>query len=433
MGDKTTFIATGDSFMTRKLPEYGYKGFEPLKKVIEEHDVRFNNLEITIHDEEGYPSAFSGGTWAMASPDILDDLKKFGFNLYNTANNHSLDYSHGGLLATIKHLKSRGMLYAGTGKNLYAATEPAYLDTKNARVAMIGVCSTFHDSDAAGNQGPSLKGRPGLNPLRFTKTYHVTKECFEVLKRIAGETGMNGDIERNIRNGYAQPLPEHKMLFGNMSFVCDSANEMRTEPLKRDMDRILNMIREARRQADYVLVSVHSHEGFKESITEPAEFYQTFCHECIDAGADAILGHGPHELRGIEIYKGKVIFYSLGNFIFQTETVRVQPADAYENVGMPYDTHVGEYMNNRSKNGTRGYGTQINIWRSVMAGFTAEDGKITQIRLYPITLGMGQPRSRIGLPTLTDDPAVLHYLAELSKPYGTEIRVDGNTAVINPD
>lgn len=63
MGNKTTFIATGDSFMTRKLPESGYEGFEPLKRVIEEHDVRFNNLEITIHDEEGYPSAF----WEFAS------------------------------------------------------------------------------------------------------------------------------------------------------------------------------------------------------------------------------------------------------------------------------------------------------------------------------------------------------------------------------
>ena len=111
----TTFIATGDTFMTRRLPEAGYPGFETLCELIARHDVRFNNLEITTHRSEGYPAAFSGGTWAMADPEILDDLKDgFGFNLYNTANNQSHDYSHGGLLATCANLTSRGMLYAGT-------------------------------------------------------------------------------------------------------------------------------------------------------------------------------------------------------------------------------------------------------------------------------------------------------------------------------
>ena len=105
----------------------------------------------------------------------------------------------------------------------------------------------------------------------------------------------------------------------------------------------------------------------------------------------------------------------MGNFIFQTETVSLQPADAYQNKGMPHDTMVGEYMNNRSQNGTKGYCVLENIWRSVMAGFTAEDGKITQIQLYPITLSMGAPRSKMGNPKLSDE-SVLQYLAELSAP-----------------
>ena len=149
---KTTFIATGDAFMTRRLPEGGYPGFDKVRDIIARHDVRFNNLEFTAHDQEGYPTAFSGGTWAMAEPEILDDLKKFGFNLYNTANNHSMDYCHGGLLATLEHLHQRDMLAAGTGKNLFYASAPAYLDTPNARVAMMGITANFHDSDIAGNQ-----------------------------------------------------------------------------------------------------------------------------------------------------------------------------------------------------------------------------------------------------------------------------------------
>lgn len=181
---KTTIIATGDSFMTRRLPENGYEGFDQIREILSRYEVRFNNLEITTHNQEGVPSAFSGGTWAMAEPEILDDLKKFGFNLYNTANNHSLDYSHGGLLATIRHLRERDMLYAGTGKNMADASSAVYVETADARVAMLGVCSTFHDSDMAGNQSIELSGRPGLNGLRFQKTVHVEKSYYNMLAQL---------------------------------------------------------------------------------------------------------------------------------------------------------------------------------------------------------------------------------------------------------
>ena len=155
-----------------------------------------------------------------------------------------------------------------------------------------------------------------------------------------------------------------------------------------------------------------------------------FAHRCIDAGADVILGHGPHELRGIEIYKGKPIFYSLGNFIFQTDTVRYQPSEAFENRNMPMGSMVGEMMDVRSKNGTHGYCVQENIWRSVMAGFTAEDGQITEIQLYPIDLHMGRKRSRIGWPDIPDNDDVLHYLASLCEPYGTKIEIADGGGII---
>ena len=97
---------------------------------------------------------------------------------------------------------------------------------------------------------------------------------------------------------------------------------------------------------------------------------------------------------------------------------------------MAHNTFVGEYMNNRSKNGTRGYCVLENIWRSVMAGFTAENGKITQIQLYPITSCMGAHKSKMGVPHLSDDK-VLHYLAELSAPFGTKLNICGNIATID--
>ena len=113
---KTTFITAGDAFVTRRLPEGGYEGFRELQSCIGQHDVRFLNLESTFHDYEGYPAVQSGGTWARSDPRTLDDIKDhYGFNLFTTANNHSGDYGEGGILATIRHLQERDMIFSGTG------------------------------------------------------------------------------------------------------------------------------------------------------------------------------------------------------------------------------------------------------------------------------------------------------------------------------
>ena len=121
---KTSFIATGDVFITRRVPEEGYEGFHALQNCISSHDVAFTNLEMTFLRDEGIPNAVSGGTWASTDPVMLDDMKRYGFNLFNTANNHSCDYSHSGVLATIRHLKERNMVFSGTGATLGEASKP---------------------------------------------------------------------------------------------------------------------------------------------------------------------------------------------------------------------------------------------------------------------------------------------------------------------
>ena len=84
----------------------------------------------------------------------------------------------------------------------------------------------------------------------------------------------------------------------------------------------------------------------------------------------------------------------------------------------------------RNHNGTTGYIVQKNIWRSIMAGFTVENGRICQIRLYPIDLHMEKPRARIGVPSIAENDDVLEYLAELSRPFGTEIRISNHMGMI---
>ena len=185
---KTTFIATGDSFITRHIGEYGYDGYDDVCDLIDRHEVRFANLEMTFHNQEGYPAAASGGTWAMTEPEMLDDMLDFGFNLFNTANNHTGDYGQGGIAATIRHLKERNMTFAGTGMTLQEASRPCYLETRQARVALIGVTSSFDPAARAGAQSGDVIGRPGLNPLRYKTIYHVNGEHFDMVKELARVT-----------------------------------------------------------------------------------------------------------------------------------------------------------------------------------------------------------------------------------------------------
>ncbi len=327
---RTTFIASGDSFITRHVAKDGYDGFDALCDLIGKYDVRFANLEMTFHRQEGYPSATSGGTWAMTDPTMLDDILRYGFNIFNTANNHSGDFGQGGVSATIRHLNERNMVFAGTGNTLQEASRACYLETREARVALIGVTATLDPAAIAGGQGGDMIGRPGLNPLRFKTVHHVNVEHFAMAKTLSDISQINARTEQKIRNGYLNPFPEGTLPLGNMNFLLtDDPEYNETSPNPKDLVRTVEEIKETRRQADVVLVSVHAHEMKGADSKVAAQFVETFARACIDAGASAVIGHGPHELRGIEVYNGGLIFYSLGNFIFQTETVATQPYDAF--------------------------------------------------------------------------------------------------------
>ena len=420
---KVTFTAAGDAFVTRRLPKDGYEGFDAMQSFIKSHDVAFLNLESTFHDREGIPNHASGGTWAMSDPRTLDDMKAYGFNLFNTANNHSGDYGQSGVLATIRNLQERDMVFSGTGKDLGDASKPCYLETRTARIALISCSSSFDPSFRAGAQSADMPGRPGLNSLRFDTYYHVDQEHFDMVRALAEITKINARKERTVKIGYGVPPAEGTYGFGTFNFELDDHCWIESVPNKKDMARIEAEIREARLQADIVLVSFHGHESDTEISNVPAMFLETFSRKCIDAGAHVVIGHGPHELRGIELYKEGLIFYSIGNYIFQTETVEYQPWDAYINKSMPLDTKVGAYMNERSANGTRGYGTMPEIWNAIMPSWTMEDGKITEVKLYTVDLHMEKNRAQKGLPELNYSEKWLQYLADLSKPYGTEIEI----------
>ncbi|MFY9135383.1 MAG: CapA family protein, partial [Bacillota bacterium] len=400
--------------------------FLRLAELIHQSDVRFTNLETVIRRSEGFPAAQSGGTWTSAPPEVLADLRAYGFNVVNWATNHTLDYSYGGLEATARYLQEYGFIYAGAGANLAEATEPKYVECRGGRVALIAATATFHESWVAGDQRSDMVGRPGVNPLRHRTVYRLSVKQFEDLKAIAAASGVNARHELAVRNGFRTPDADGVFRFGRHLFAIATPGEAEgkvTTPDPRDRQRIFKAIDEAKRQADIVLISIHSHELNDGQNELAADFLREFSRECIDRGAHAIIGHGPHIVRGIEIYKNRPIFYSLGNFVFQSDTVTHLPSDYYEKYGLGPDHTTADALDVRSHGDTRGYAANPNIWLTVVPQWKMEGAELTELTLYPISLGFGQPRYIRGWPQLTNDVTVLKEIQRLSEEFGTHFEI----------
>src|SRR5699024_7034216 len=155
----------------------------------------------TAHNDAGYPAAVSGGTWAIADPRVITDLKGLGFNMMSTANNHAMDYSAEGLLATAENLDDAGVVYAGTGADLAAASAPTYLEAPHSRIGLISVTSTFERSWVAGHQRRDMRGRPGLNPIGYDTRHRVTAEQTDHLRDIAGNSTHHRAIRHYVVTG----------------------------------------------------------------------------------------------------------------------------------------------------------------------------------------------------------------------------------------
>lgn len=418
--DAMTFALTGDSIITRRLSVYQEPDFLGLLEVIRNADVAFTNLEMLFHDYEPYPAHQSGGTYMRAEPELARELVWAGFDLVSFANNHTGDFGPLGMQLTLRHARAAGLVGAGAGNSLPEAREAKFLETGKARVALVACASTFPDHSRASRSRGDMPARPGLSPLRYSTTYTVTPVRLEALRGALREAGVNVPAEG----------PELRV-FGTR-FVAGDTPGARTEPHAGDLAEIAAVVRNASRLADYTLVSIHAHEGGR-SRFEPAEFLVTFARAMIDAGADIFVGHGPHVLRGIEIYKGRPILYSLGDFIFQNETVLRLPQENYEPYDLGPDAHVADFNDRRYDHDTRGFPADPPVWESVVAVPAFRGRQLDALVLHPITLGHGQPRTERGRPRLAGPDLgrrIIEDLARLSRPFGTVVEWDGSRGVV---
>jgi poly-gamma-glutamate capsule biosynthesis protein CapA/YwtB (metallophosphatase superfamily) len=409
--DTFTMALTGDSIITMRLSVYREPEFLKMIELIRSADVAFTNLEMLFHDYEPYPMHESGGTYMRAAPAMAKELAWAGFDMVSRANNHTGDYGVLGMRLTTKYTAEAGLLQAGTGESLAEAREAKFLETAKARVALISCASYFKEHSRAGKSRGDIPARPGLNPLRYSTVHEVTPEELEVLRRILERAGLQ------------PPKSGSELKFFDHDFVVGDKPEVRTTLHQEDLEEIASVVQNASRLADLTIVTIHAHEGDGDR-SVPAKFLPPFARAMIDAGADVFVGHGPHVLRGIEVYKGKPIFYSLGNFIYQNQTLLRLPYENYERYKLGSNAHVADFNDARYDFGRKGRPVTPEIWESVIAVPSWRGKELIEIRLYPVSLGFGKFRTKRGRPMFADPDLsikIIEDLKRLSKPFGTTI------------
>ena len=434
MAKETSFFLAGDAFQARCIHQYKTQNdVNEIFNHVQNADVAFMNLEIAIHAFEGYPiGAGKYDAYGQADPEVAADVAKQGFSIVSRANNHAMDYTEGGMIATTQYLEAAGIYHAGTGMNLAEAREPAYMETPKGIVSLIS--ATTWELGLAGHARKDVMGRPGVNPLRMIPKYHLDPEDWDKLKTVADKLGL---LPSEYENGYNFPFRGHK-------FIPSDKTMREYTPHPVDLKENLQAVRDAKQISDWVMFSLHGHyeevhppAGYREKEI-PLKAVVDFAHQVIDAGADIYVGHGPHILRGIEIYKDKPIFYSLGNYIFQSTLARRQPADLYELWGLDAEaTTVGLYMT-REKPPSKFF-QDMAYWESVVAELDYDDKQLKEIRLIPIHLDMDpekplqEQRTTAGVPHRAygdQAKSIIENMQRLCKLYDTKIEYKDEVGVI---
>jgi len=423
--------------------------FMGIVNALHKADAAVLNVEGTFAGREAYPVYDSGGTWVASDPERLKDLQWMGINLFSMANNHVLDYGGAGLFDTLRVLRQNHAVFAGIGETLGEARAPGYLTTPHGRVALISCASTFSAEAPAGEARPGMRGRPGVSVLRHLTRYRVDAQTFEALGKMREYLKLDNTTVRpptqadapNLaasnggKQGQMNSPKSEKLTFDGTGLTFELSDNVgtTTSPDPRDLAQITHAIRDAREMADYVVTYIHAHEQTPGSDEIPAQFVVQFAHEAVDAGTDVFAASGPHVLRGIEIYKGKVIFYNLGNFIFENDLVVPQPTDLYETFGLDFNALPSELFDARTDHDRRNWPSEPRDWESVIPDVVFRDGRPAAVTLTPITMGYGEMRPERGYPRLADTgkgTQILERLQKLSQPYGTNIVIKDGIGTI---
>jgi poly-gamma-glutamate capsule biosynthesis protein CapA/YwtB (metallophosphatase superfamily) len=415
-----TFAAAGDMIYGLPILPRQDAGVEALAKVVRGADAALANQEGSILDIEhfsGYLEAENGGGYPVGKPELAKDIAGLGFDFANKANNHAMDYGHAGLLESRKNLQDAGLKTPGVGNNRFLARAAQIMDTPHGRVAVIGAASTFPDSAPAGGAEGITGGRPGISVVHTRKIALVTEAQMVGIRVAAAGLG-----------GRSAPDAKQVNLAGTTFRVADKPGF--TYEIN-DVDRfeILRTVRGVKNIADMAVFTIHAHEnaGMGDDRV-PADFQQALYHDVIEAGGDIVSVHGPHLTRGIEIYKGKPIFYGLGHFVFQMLGSAPSTREMFEQSG----TDPRFVANGDSD--ARGYASSWYDGAVAVTEFGA-GGAVKEIRLYPIDLREKELMKSRGIPQLATGEKAKRVLEQIQKDsvqYGTRITIESGVGFIRP-
>ena len=431
--DGFRLTAVGDCIMTRPLSTWlSDPGFAAIIDVLARGDVRYGNCEISIVDLArfaGYPHSYEGDYPMMATPAVAADLARLGFTVMSRANNHALDWGIEGMRETSRWLDEAGVTHAGVGEHRGLARAPAYRETPQGRIGLVSFVSTFLPVSEALPYRDAAPGRPGVSALKVYTRWVVPPDVMRALATIPARD------THGQQAAAAAGTPASLNRF-RLDFVEGDEPGTTYQVDDVDLADILKNVRLGKQHSDFLIAALHTHEArdetpFPPAPLQPAGFVQPVARAAIDAGADAFLTCGTHNLGPVEIYRGRPIFYGLGNF-FWSDLQEPLSADLYEapatrerlakTFAHPERATHADYTAVEEKDE---FGHDF-VFESVVASSVFDDGRLSAIELHPVWLRYGEPLTRSGVPMVAAPERATHileWLREMSLPYGTDIEI----------
>ncbi|MGC4250045.1 MAG: CapA family protein [Sphingobium sp.] len=413
-----TLSSVGDLINARPLDIQGDQNARDIARVLKASDVSIANQETVFFDLSTFGGAAPGSPYILLGrPELAQGLKDFGIGMVSVAGNHSNDWGIEGLTAMTDLLDAAGVAHAGDGKTLAEARAPRFLQTPKGRVALIAAASTYKQGAKAQDAMEDVPARPGISGLRIRPINIVTAETMRHLRAAAGQLDGLGDLVVSVDTPFAQPI-EKRYRIGTAPGVIYDMNVV-------DHDAIVDAIRKGKEEADLAVFTIHAHENADTmddmASGPPADFLVRLFHDAVDAGADVVMGSGPHSMRGIEIYRGKPIFYGLAVFLFGGNVVltQEQKTEQYEDGAKADASNPKDATFRQPESWNEGF----------IATTTLQDGKLREVRLRPLDRAAGKG-TRLADPQRAWE--ILENLQQLSRPFGTIITIEGSTGVIRP-
>jgi len=247
------------------------------------------------------------------------------------------------------------------------------------------MASSFVPYGAASRSRPDMHGRPGINPLTLTRK----KRAIVVPPRAADRLRAFG----RLIGRHSAKLQGRSFTVGVRFRVGERFGVETERQLSSEGDREANLtaIAEAAERADLVIASIHAHDQ--------GRWLREFAGDAIKRGAGIVFVHGPHQIGAIELRDSKPIFYSMGDFAFEIESVTRLPAEAYERRGLddaatPLDVLAWDQQREQSQL------RDPKVFEGFVAVLSVVGKRVQQIRLLPVDLQFGASDHQRGRPQL---------------------------------